>query len=256
MNPIVKSAAALTILMSASASPALAQTYDRWSGFYFGGHNGGAWTNIDASINNASYWNEIPGQDVGRDDSGLFGGGHIGLQQQFSRWVAGVEVSFSGGDFGGRHHNDFTPSTGLLPQADTSSVDIHNIFTATARLGYTFDSWMIYAKGGYAGANIRANFDDSVPGAFNSASSRDWHNGWTVGAGIEYQLVQDVIVGVEYNYLDLSSDDHSFWQMQNSGRINNQTPVADMSADMHTVTARISFKLGRRDVAPVSEPMK
>ena len=33
-----------------------------------------------------------------------------------------------------------------------------------------------------------------------SGSQTQWHNGWTVGAGWEYGITQNWIVGLEYDY--------------------------------------------------------
>jgi len=41
---------------------------------------------------------------------------------------------------------------------------------------------------------------DVVPPFVGSGSATQWHNGWTVGAGWEYGLTQNWIVGLEYDY--------------------------------------------------------
>ena len=56
-------------------------------------------------------------------------------------------------------------------------------------------------KGGYAGVNNRLSVSDTVPNrSTGSGSPTQWHNGWTVGAGWEYGITANWIVGLEYDY--------------------------------------------------------
>jgi outer membrane immunogenic protein len=41
---------------------------------------------------------------------------------------------------------------------------------------------------------------DTVAPVFGSGSDTQWHNGWTAGAGWEYGITQNWIVGLEYDY--------------------------------------------------------
>ena len=38
------------------------------------------------------------------------------------------------------------------------------------------------------------------------AGSTQWHNGLTAGVGVEHAVTKNVIVGFEYNYIDLGSE--------------------------------------------------
>ena len=48
--------------------------------------------------------------------------------------------------------------------------------------------------------NNRLSVSDTVPANVGSGSHTQWHNGWTVGAGWEYGITANWIVGVEYDY--------------------------------------------------------
>jgi outer membrane immunogenic protein len=61
---------------------------------------------------------------------------------------------------------------------------------------------LFYAKGGYAGG--AANITISLPSAGAAASQSPHLNGWTAGAGIEYKMLQNLSLGVEYDHYDMS----------------------------------------------------
>ena len=72
--------------------------------------------------------------------------------------------------------------------------------TITGRVGVAMNNNLFYVKGGYAGVNNRLAVSDAVPPVVGSGSETQWHNGWTVGAGWEYGITQNWIVGLEYDY--------------------------------------------------------
>ena len=69
-------------------------------------------------------------------------------------------------------------------------------------------------KGGYAGVNNRLSVTDVVP-MTGSGSQTQWHNGWTVGAGWEYGITQNWIVGLEYDY---AAFERKSYQLAGAGR--------------------------------------
>src|SRR5215831_9611604 len=61
-----------------------------WTGFYMGGHVGGAWSAVDwANVN-------LTGERVNNDASGFIGGGQLGYNKQFGVVVLGAEAMLSG----------------------------------------------------------------------------------------------------------------------------------------------------------------
>ena len=68
--------------------------------------------------------------------------------------------------------------------------------TVRGRVGYAFDSVLIYGTGGYAWADNRINA--TVLGV--SASDSNFHSGWTVGAGVEVMFAPKWSVKAEYLY--------------------------------------------------------
>jgi len=89
------------------------------------------------------------------------------------------------------------PSVGR-PNAPTST-RIKWDGAARLRIGYAFDRFLPYIAGGVAGADFRWRpfypIDLSVPHDVTM-----W--GWTIGAGLEYAITDNLIARVEYRYTD------------------------------------------------------
>lgn len=223
--------------------PAYAPVYN-WSGLYFGGSFG--WASVDADYLR-DYGPVFP-TFAGRpdfDNSGWIGGGHVGIQHQFGNIVAGVEVSLSGGDL-----KDTAPPFGPAgnPNFSTETIDISWIFTATAKLGFVVSpDWMVYVKGGYASAHV-VNRLDTPNGNF---ASGEREHGWTVGVGFDYMFMKNIMLGLEYNYMDLGIGDRNY-------RYANNDPanLRDGDLQLHTISARLTFLLGRNHDGPAAAPLK
>jgi outer membrane immunogenic protein len=212
-----------------------------WSGLYVGGHLGCAWADTDLTFLNTSGFGST-GDATSLDTSGWIGGGHIGYNHQMGRWVLGIEATLSGGDLQETKLNPFNPDPPVF--SETLTIDIDWLFTATGRLGYTWaPRWLTYVKGGYASANIEASMLAVTAVGRSETSTSAVHHGWTVGAGMEYMLAPNIIIGAEYNYISLASKTH---QMQ-ACTPDPCIPIPSVNVDpddIHSVTGRISFKFG------------
>ncbi|MBU2533734.1 MAG: outer membrane beta-barrel protein [Alphaproteobacteria bacterium] len=145
-------------------------TYARafsWTGVYVGGHVGGAWLDVDQTRNSlvSHYYND--NQVYGLSPSGLLGGGHIGANYQTDSFVFGVELSYSGGEV-----DDAIRAAGPFA-LNNYNTELNDLFTATGRLGFAADRWLVYVKGGYATAEIATESNESPAFAhFGSSSKR------------------------------------------------------------------------------------
>jgi outer membrane immunogenic protein len=192
------------------------------------------------------YFTNGLGDTFSFDSSGVAGGGQIGYQFQFGHWVLGAELAGTWPDLTDRQVSPF------FPGSDRVEMRISPIVTATARLGYAWDRWLAYVKGGYAGADVEFRAFDDIAGV-GLLNKDHWVDGYTVGGGLEYALFQGVRIGIDYSYVDLQS-------YELSTRTTLQTPEHfETPAEVHAVTARINFQLGggfQRVYEPVYEPMK
>src|SRR6476659_6096968 len=134
-----------------------------WTGFYVGGHVGGAFAGS----------NGLQGSDAR-----FLGGVQGGFDYQFApNWVMGIEAQYSwlgGGNNGGV----------LFPGGTLVTGNSDQLGSATGRLGYTWGPALLYAKGGYAwrdNNNIGASLVGGAPAAFTTSGKHK--DGYTVGAG-------------------------------------------------------------------------
>lgn len=206
----------------------------RWSTLYFGGHVGYSMSDADWTFLDAGFWNNAAGDRVGFSNEGWIAGGQIGLQHQFGSWVAGIEFTLSGGDKQDRIVSPFFPAT------DTLVTDMRWMFGAAARLGYTWDRWLVYGKVGFASASLSLRGEFSTNPARNDNSS-EVHTGWLVGTGFEYMLRDHISIGLDYTYMDLGSATHGW-----SNPLNAPGTRIDVDLDgVHNIVARINFHLHR-----------
>jgi outer membrane immunogenic protein len=154
-----------------------------WTGFYFGGHLGGAFASNDNFDNGLSTGNNANGR--------FLGGLQVGADFQFApTWVVGVEGQYSwlSGDVGAAFPNGFGYTN---RQRGLGSI--------TGRFGYTWGPGLIYVKGGYAHSDNNEAVTlagASIPFVIDG----DHRNGYTVGAGLEYMFAPNWSAKVEYQY--------------------------------------------------------
>ena len=237
--------ASIALLSSLCAPAALADGYSRsgvtyapppmmsWTGFYVGAHLGGAWSDVE--------WGNVTltSERVTNDGSGFFGGAQMGYNQQIGNIIIGVETTLSGGSLSGSFRSVVDP-------AQFYDTDINTIVTVTGRLGVGGDQWMLYAKGGWAGASV-----DSVgrnPTSLERFSFDDWRSGWTVGTGFEYKVSRNISLGIEYSFIELGSDDIT-------GVTRASVPVSVRANDVQiqSITARLNYQFYRDEARA---PMK
>lgn len=231
-----------------------------WTGCYVGAQAG-----VTSSKSNWAYTNSNVYTATGNTDPQVVAGanfsddrGLIGLQAGCNRaiansWLVGVEGSWIASPMNHDTNNNFIP----FPQdpefnyREIVTTNIRSVFGITGRLGYTVSpDWLVYAKGGYAIAEIETSgrvspaFD---PAIFDFTDTR-WHSGWTAGGGVEYRLFNNVTVGAEYAYYRFGNANHS-GVVSAVDTVNGvespATPVNHrVNAEMQTVMARVSYAFG------------
>ena len=87
-----------------------------------------------------------------------------------------------------------------------SSVSADWLATIRGRIGFlAAPTWLLYATGGAAIAEVKGNFNftDTFAAATKSAAIRDTRLGWTAGVGTEYAFGGGWSLKAEYLYVDL-----------------------------------------------------
>lgn len=223
------------------ASPAIASVYD-WTGFYIGANAGYGWARDSHSdiVPGGGIWTNAGGTQV-INPSGAVYGGQLGYNWQSANWVLGLEGQFNGSSINRTDISVFFPLTDRL----SSKVDFYT--TVTGRIGYAFDHWLPYIKGGYAGANLKVTNFDTLGVSF---AHNDWYNGFVVGAGLEYAWAGSWIIGVEYNYMNLGRQ--TAVGLDSPPQLIAGAVVPEAFSDrlsIQAVTGRLSYRFGGPVVA-------
>ena len=179
-----------------------------WTGFYVGANVGYGWANVGV-------------EGASSDLSGIIGGGQVGYNYQMGQWVLGVE-----GDFQASAESR-SDSASVLGITFTVDQKIRWFGTLRGRLGYAFNSVMIYATGGAAWQN----YELSVSALGASASDDTTNLGWTVGAGVEWMFAPQWSVKGEYLYMDTGDTDATLFGATFSGRAKNS--IARVGVNYH-----------------------
>ena len=180
-----------------------------WTGFYAGATAG--WNHQQ---NEMSGRISSPGALTGgfpakydNNNSVFMGGLHMGYNHQYGMYIFGGEFDFN--LMSNDRHTVSRAGTGAaagLTQEASTRLDW--LSTARVRAGVTFDRMMIYGTGGLAfGApSNRLAIDTAGTGRTHYGSSNDTRFGWTIGAGAEYALNNNLFLRAEYLYYDLGTE--------------------------------------------------
>jgi outer membrane immunogenic protein len=187
-----------------------------WTGFYIGGHVGGAFAG-DTTLHGS--------------DARFLGGVQAGFDYQFApNWVIGAEAQYSWLT-GGNNNGVVFPGGTLVAVSNNNQIG-----SVTGRFGYTWGPALLYAKGGYAWRdnNNIAVVAAGAPAAFTTDGSRK--DGYTVGGGLEYMFAPNWSAKAEYQYY-------------NFGNTTFTTGPADIVGtrfrnDEHTVKLGVNYRFG------------
>lgn len=152
----------LAALLGGFSAGALAQASapPQWGGFYVGA--------AAAHASGKNDWNELGRY---RLDSRTLGAAFVGFNQQHGRFVIGAEAS---GVFG------------KLKEKTDPEYRYTQLQDVRLRVGHTYERVMVYVAGGYS----RARFDDD--------GLRFTMTGYNLGAGVDFALGSNVILGLDY----------------------------------------------------------
>jgi outer membrane immunogenic protein len=174
-----------------------------WTSCYAGVHAGGGWGKKDLTDTVGTFSGQTGYSSASVDVTGYMLGGQIGCDYQFApTWVVGIEGAASGGNI--------SKTTNFAVPGDTASLRSTTDFLArvTGRIGYAFDRWLVYGKGGVAIVGDRYHADDLNGVYFFDATEN--RIGWTAGAGVEWAFTPEWSVKLEYDYYGFGTRSLSF----------------------------------------------
>ena len=182
-----------------------------WTGCYIGGHIGGGWGRKTVSIPDLAFTTGVPPgtlppgfsvPSVTGNTSGVLGGGQVGCNYQFApNWVIGIEGDGSAADIKGGITD--TISLAGIPITGTANARTDWLASTTGRLGWAWDRWLVYGKGGVAWAGDK--YSASIPIFNEQLNASETRTGWTVGGGIEWAFWNNWSAKVEYDFYDFGT---------------------------------------------------
>jgi len=256
------SAQAADLAAHYTKAPVMAQVAN-WTGFYVGGNLGGQWGSADANTTTlfpvAAYFadSSVPAiAAVGAqriNSSSVTGGFTAGYNWQINNAVLGLEGDINYFGFKGS-------ATGSAPYpccAGTgftinSQVSADWLATIRGRIGFlATPSWLIYATGGAAIADVRGdfNFSDTFAAATESGSIRDTRVGWTAGVGGEYAVGNGWSLKAEYLYVDLGRVSMTSHNLFDGAVLPAQTFTHSFDLTSNIVRVGVNYKFGGPVVA-------
>jgi len=220
--------------------PMIAAIYD-WSGFYIGLNGGGGWS--DKCWDNTVFRGvaTVPAFAEGcHDATGAVAGGQIGYRWQASSWVFGLEAQGDWADLKGSNvSRDFFRAPG--DTTNQSRIDAIGLFTG--QIGYSWNTFLLYVKGGAAVTHDK--YDGFVVNQaildphFDRASETRW--GGVVGVGGEFAFTPNWSFAIEYDHLFMGDRDLNFTA---TGAVPLATRTDRIRQDVDLVTVRLNYRWG------------
>ena len=206
------------------APPPLAPVFS-WTGCYVGGNGGGLfakkdWTDTATGVAESS-----------ASVNSWLAGAQVGCNYQMGAAVFGIQA-----DYDWSNGSASAPDATFAPGFATDQSTIKSLASVTGRVGYAWDRFLPYVKGG--GAWVKDDYSvTGTDGTSNTAS--ETRTGWTVGAGGEYAFTNWLTGFVEYDYYGFGTKTSTL-----TGSMTPASFSADIKQTMSVAKAGLNFKFG------------
>jgi len=158
--------------------------------------------------------------------TGGLGGGFVGAQKQWQSIVVGIEADLQGASLTGHSGPIPDVSSPAFPYLFSTKVTFYD--SVRGRLGFAADRWLLFATAGLAFGRFSTSYGFTlIPTPFftNTATM----GGWTAGAGINYAVLNNVFLTLEYRYTALIAAPYTD-AASNSGDTGNTVKISDIRA--------------------------
>jgi opacity protein-like surface antigen len=185
-----------------------------WTGCYLGGHIGGGRGSKEMTDPVQLVQDTLSGgpvttgiTTVTTSPTGAVIGGEIGCDYQFAgNAVIGIEGTATGTTMRGSALVGL-PAAGLPPESALVQSTNDFLASVTGRIGYAFDTILLYGRGGFAVAGDKydvsgGDFAGLGPFHFQGADNR---YGWIVGGGVDWAFTPHWSMNVEYDFYKFGS---------------------------------------------------
>jgi outer membrane immunogenic protein len=172
-----------------------------WSGGYFGIQGGVAQSHVQFGDLDGFFPASMP---FDQNKSGGTFSGLAGYNWQQGIFVYGVEGDWS---WVGTKTSRVTPDINGAGSGEdlSTSYAVNWLATLRGRVGFTFDSTLLYVTGGAAFGHLKNSVAETSNGGGFSASfvQNQTKIGWTAGVGVEHMFTQHWTARAEFRYADL-----------------------------------------------------
>jgi outer membrane immunogenic protein len=223
-----------------SKTPVMVAALYDWSGFYFG-VNGGWGSSRKCWDRNTAFGGVFAAAEGCHNATGGVVGGEVGYRWQSSAWVFGIEAQGDWANLRGSNTSLIVPPPviAVVPAIiNQSRIEGFGLFTG--QVGYSFDTVLLYVKGGAAVVWDRYRGINSTTGAFVDGVS-ETRVGGTVGAGLEYAFAPNWSVAAEYDHLFMGSRTLDFYATNAPGTFTREDRIRQ---DLDLVTLRVNYRFG------------
>ncbi len=180
-------------------------------------------------------------------------GVQLGVDKQYGPFVFGAvaDWSFMGLEGGGTtdigQELQGTVADGFVAPGEAfldHEFGIENLATARLRAGFLVNEWILaYGTVGVAFGTIEGDFrvrGEDVSGGSLNFSTDDQRWGWTVGAGLEAKLTENIRAKVEYLYVDLGEAEYNVNLLSPGGEVFSHS--GSTAIDLHLVRAGLAYQ--------------
>ncbi|RCL03929.1 MAG: outer membrane immunogenic protein [Candidatus Tokpelaia sp. JSC189] len=179
------------------SDPVVSAATFNWDGFYAGGQIGGSWARSEGST-----WNDVNDAPMEEKPNGFVGGLYAGYNFDVgSNIIFGADTDFVWSGVKGTDSKDNVEY----------SVQQNWAGSTRLRAGYAMDCFLPYLAGGVAYSKISNSVYEAVTEK-DFTKSKDLV-GWTVGVGIDYAMVDNILLRAEYRYTDFGKSTYSISNM-------------------------------------------
>ena len=186
------------------------------------------------------------------DKTGGFGGGQLGYNFQWDRFVLGVETDIQGSNIDGSGSAFASvpfSRFGTISANTYRESGLDYFSTVRGRLGYTFDQVLVYATGGFAYGGVSGVASTTLgieslragQVAYNyTVNPSATRTGYVAGGGVEYALTPLWSVKAEYQYIDLGSGNGYIGYHTDTDRARGYYTIEQ---NFNTVRVGLNYKL-------------
>jgi outer membrane immunogenic protein len=234
ISSVALAATAVTAVVAVMGTSSEARAQNSEGGSVYIGITGG-YAFGDAEVNGMLRRNyAAPSELVSEDGKSDLEGGMIGGLVGFDYSLGNGLVIGAVGDLSWLNASgnaDVEPVI-INPTGSDYSVDtsLNWLGTARGRVGFELGNALIYGTGGVAFGGVESDLHVDGSGTIGSDSST--RVGWTAGAGVNFMATENVMLGLEYLYVDLGDDSYDF----------GSAGQADVDVNMSIIRGTLGYK--------------